>query len=55
MEYRGEITLGVARDALIFEQIFLDQKNPVYRDYAKILFSHGIVALTFEKNLEERE
>jgi len=55
LEYRREITLGVARNALIFEQKFLDQKNPVYRDYAKILFSQGIVALTFEKNLEEKE
>jgi HEAT repeat protein len=55
LEYRKEITLGVARDSLIFEQKLLDQKNPVYRDYAKILFSHSIAAVTFEKNLEEEE
>ncbi len=55
LEYRKEITLGVARNSLIFEQKLLDQKNPVYRDYAKILFSHGIAALTFERNLEEEE
>jgi len=55
LEYRKEIALGVARNSLIFEQKLLDQKNPVYRDYAKILFSHGIAALTFERNLEKEE
>ncbi len=55
LEFREEIALGVARDALIFEQKFLDQKNPVYREFAKILFNHGIAALIFQKNLEEEE
>ncbi len=55
LEFREEITLGIARDTLIFEQSFLDRKNPVYKDYAKVLFSRGIAALTFEKKLEEEE
>jgi hypothetical protein len=54
-EFRDEITLGIARDSLIFEQSFLDRKNPVYKDYAKVLFSRGVVALTFEKRLESEE
>ncbi|HSR10775.1 MAG TPA: HEAT repeat domain-containing protein, partial [Thermodesulfobacteriota bacterium] len=55
LDYRREITLGVARDMLIFEQKFLDQKNPVYRDYARILFSRGIATITFEKDVGEEE
>jgi HEAT repeats len=55
LEFREEITLGIARDSLIFEKSFLDRKNPVYRDYAKVLFSRGIVKLTFEKRLEAEE
>ena len=55
LEFREEITLGIARDTLIFEQSFLDRKNPVYKDYAKVLFSRGIGALTFERKLEAEE
>jgi hypothetical protein len=55
LEFREEINLGVARDSLIFDQSFLDRKNPVYIDYAKALFSRGIVAITFERKLEADE
>jgi hypothetical protein len=55
LEFREEITLGIARDSLIFEKSFLDRKNPVYKDYAKVLFSRGVVTLTFEKRLEADE
>jgi len=55
LEFREEITLGIARDTLIFEQNFLDRKNPVYKDYAKVLFSRGIATITFVKNLEAEE
>ncbi len=50
-EFREEINLGIARDTLIFDQNFLDKKNPVYKKYAKILFHHNIAALTFEKKI----
>ena len=55
LEFREEITLGIARDTLIFGKSFLDRKNPVYQDYAKILFHHGIAALKIEKELEPEE
>ena len=55
LEFRDEITLGIARDTLIFGKDFLDRKNPVYQDYAKILFHHGIAALTVDKNLDAEE
>jgi hypothetical protein len=29
LEFREEITLGIARDSLIFGQNFLDRENPV--------------------------
>jgi hypothetical protein len=54
-EFREEINLGIARDTLILDQAFLDKKNPVYREYAKILFRHNIVGLTFEQRIEFEE
>jgi len=55
LEFRDEITLGIARDTLIFGKSFLDRKNPVYQDYAKILFHQGIAALSIDKELEAEE
>ena len=55
LEFNPEITLGIARDTLVFGKSFLDRKNPVYQDYAKLLFRHGIAALTVEKNLGAEE
>ncbi len=52
---RDEITLGVARNTLIFDQNHLDKKNPVYQDYAAALFKLGIIAVTFARNLDEGE
>ena len=54
-EFREEITLGVARETLVFDQTLLDKKNPVFKEYAKILFRHNIGALTFEKKIEFEE
>jgi len=54
-EFREEINLGIARDTLILDHTFLDKKNPVYREYAKILFHRSIAALTFEKKIEFEE
>jgi len=55
LEFREEITLGIARDTLIFGKSFLDRKNPVYQDYAKILFHHGIATLSIDKELEAED
>ena len=33
-EIRPEMTLGVAKDTLLVGQDYLDQRNPVFRDFA---------------------
>ena len=50
-----QITIGIARDRLMLGATPLDPKNPVYREYARALFSHGIVALTIHLDLSAEE
>src|SRR3972149_903886 len=45
-EVRPEMTLGVAKDTLLVGQDYLDQKNPVYRDFALSLNQQEIAAVT---------
>ncbi len=54
-EFRPEIGLGVARDALMFEGEWLDRKNPVYRDFAAFLFKRGIAAIHFMRHADRDE
>lgn len=54
-EIREEMTLGVAKDTLLVGQDYLDQKNPVYRDFALSMSQQGIAAVTFIKGLEREE
>jgi hypothetical protein len=54
-EIRQEMTLGVAKDTLLVGQDYLDQKNPVYRDFALSLNQQGIAAVTFIKGLGREE
>jgi hypothetical protein len=49
------ITLGIARDRLMLETAVLDPKNPVYREFARTLFAHGVVGLTLRQGLESVE
>jgi HEAT repeat protein len=49
LEFRSDITVGVARDTLMVEFALLDSKNPVYRSLAKALFDHDIAAITFTR------
>ena len=51
----SQITIGIARDRLMLGATPLDPKNPVYREYARALFSHGIVALTIHPDLSAEE
>ena len=46
-EIRQEMTLGVAKDTLFVGQDYLDQRNPVYRDFALSMNQQGIAAVTF--------
>ena len=50
-ESRDSITFGVAPDALLFEQEWLDRKNPVYRDFATFLSGFGIASICFQRDL----
>lgn len=52
---RNEFTLGIAKNALLVGETFLDRNNPVYGDLASLLFSHGIAAITFHKKLVPKE
>src|SRR3990172_9519278 len=54
-EIRQEMTLGVAKDTLLVGQDYLDQKNPVYRDFALSLNQQEIAAVTFVQGLGKDE
>jgi HEAT repeat protein len=54
-EIRSEMTLGVAKDTLLVGQDYLDQKNPVYRDFAVSMNQRGIAAVTFIRGLDKEE
>lgn len=55
LEFSNQITLAVARDALMVGYALLDRKNPVYRDFANTLFNHDIGTITFRKDLQRDE
>jgi HEAT repeat protein len=52
---RPEFTLCVARDLLLVGGNYLAKNHPVFRDLARVLFDHGIVAVTFASGLSEDE
>lgn len=54
-EIRQEMTLGVAKDILFVGQDYLDQRNPVYRDFALSMNQQGIAAVTFIRGLDRDE
>ena len=54
-EIRPEMTLGVAKDTLLVGQDYLDQKNPVFRDFALSMHQQGIAAVTFVNGLDKDE
>lgn len=51
----SQVTIGVARDRLMLGGAPLDPKNPVYREYARALFAHGIVTQTLHYGLSAEE
>jgi hypothetical protein len=54
-EIRKEMTLGVAKDTLLIGKDYLDQKNPVYRDFALSMSQQGIASVTFISGLDKDE
>lgn len=51
----SQMTIGVARDRLLFNATPLDSKNPVFQDYARALFAHGIVGHSLQQGLTAEE
>jgi len=49
------VTLGVARETILVSGTPLDRRNPVYRDFARVLSDRGIVALTCRRHLDADE
>jgi hypothetical protein len=54
-QFREEITLGIAPDALLFEQNWLDESNPVYRDCARFFSIRNVASISFRQTLEVDE
>ncbi len=46
LEFRPELTIGIARDTLLIDDKQLDPRNPVYRDLAVSLFGARVASLT---------
>src|SRR5450631_3975931 len=55
LNQEGSIVIGVARDALMVNDAVLDKNNLVFRDFAKVLFEHGIGALILRSGLSMEE
>lgn len=55
LELQPSVTLGIARNILIFNSGVLDRKNPVYSDFAVYLFSYGIAVITISRQITEEE
>lgn len=55
LEFRDNLTIGIARDTLLVQGSALGQKNPVFRKLAGELFELGIAALTFTTGLTSEE
>lgn len=54
-QFKEQITLGVAPDALTYEGNWLDDRNPVYRDYARHLSGLDIASISFHRDLTGAE
>ncbi len=52
---RASITLGIAKDALIIDEVTLDRGNLVFKEFAKILHAKAISAITFSAGLKQEE
>lgn len=52
---RSEIHLGIAPEALFFDQHWLDPENPNFKAFANFFYQLGIAAVSFRQNLSTRE
>ncbi|MEA3362114.1 MAG: HEAT repeat domain-containing protein [Thermodesulfobacteriota bacterium] len=49
------ITLGIAPDALYFEQLWLDKEDPTNQEFAKYFSGLGIASISFHSGLKDSE
>jgi len=49
------ITLGIAPDALYFEQHWLDKEDPTNQDFARFFSALGIASISFQRGLRASE
>ena len=55
LKRRGQLTFGIAKDAVMVGLKVLDQKNPIFQRFAGTLFEQGIVGLTLLRGLTSKE
>lgn len=55
LELHEELVLGVTSDALMVDGVLFEKSNLVYRDFSRVLFEHGIGALTFHRGVTIEE
>jgi hypothetical protein len=51
LEQDGVVVIGIARNVLMVNDVLLEKSNLIFRDFAKVLFEHGIGALTLRRGL----
>ncbi len=51
----GLLSLGISKNKLVISQTVLDDKNPVFNEFATHFFSHGIAVVTLHQNLDEQQ
>ena len=55
LEFRPEVSLGIARNTLLLDGKQLDPSNPVYCDFAVNLFNAGVASLTIKNGVTATE
>lgn len=51
----GALSLGISKNKLAIGATFLDEQNPVFREFATHLFSHGIAVVTLQQHLDQAQ
>ena len=54
-EPSGHLLLGVAKDKILYQNVFLGQGNSLVRSFISDLFQHHVATLDFSKEVTPRE
>lgn len=55
LDQYNEVSIGIARDSLVIGDEIMDKKNIVFKDFAKVLYEHGIGVITLQPGLKVHE